>query len=88
MPIIECKNRAGLSLETKAQLADEITAVVRDVIQSPMDLISVTFADLPAESTYRSGLPTSDTLIFCHIRKGPAKFTMRNGVRLPEPPIV
>lgn len=123
MPVIDCKNRAGLSLETKARLAEEITTVVRDVIKSPTDLISVTFADFPAESTYRSGQPTDDTLIFCHIRKGrsdeainrllaavsatwakitdtsedkieltvaeyPAKFTLRGGVPLPEPPIV
>ncbi|CDR04348.1 tautomerase family protein [Streptomyces iranensis] len=123
MPVIQCENRAGFAPDVKAKLADEITAVVRDVIKSPMDLISVIFHDLPPESTYRSGAPTDETLIFAHIRAGrsdeaiqsllksiseawsritgdsednielavqqyPAKFTMRGGRRLPEPPIV
>jgi phenylpyruvate tautomerase PptA (4-oxalocrotonate tautomerase family) len=123
MPVIQCENRAGLAPDVKAKLADEITAVVRDIIKSPMDLISVIFHDLPPESTYRSGVPTDETLIFAHIRAGrsdeaiqsllksisetwsritgdsednielsvqqyPAKFTMRGGQRLPEPPIV
>jgi phenylpyruvate tautomerase PptA (4-oxalocrotonate tautomerase family) len=121
MPIIACENRSGLSLDIKSRLAKEITAAVQDAIKSPLDLISVIFHDLPAESTYRSGVPTSETLIICHIREGrtdgaiqgllagvstawsritgvsedeielavqqyPAKFTMRGGVRLPEPP--
>ncbi|MGB7480336.1 MAG: tautomerase family protein [Burkholderiaceae bacterium] len=70
MPIIVCECRAGLDVDLKARIAKETTDVVREVIRSPLDLISVVFHDLPAESTYRSGLPTSDTLIFCHIRDG------------------
>jgi len=121
VPIIACENRSGLELEIKSKLAKEITSAVQDAIKSPLDLISVIFHDLPAENTYRSGLPTTETLIICHIREGrtdgaiqsllkgvsgvwsritgisenqielavqqyPAKFTMRGGVRLPEPP--
>ncbi len=70
MPIIACECRAGLNAETKARIAREITDIVRSVILSPLDLISVVFHDLPAESTYRSGEPTTDTLIICHIRDG------------------
>ena len=70
VPIIDCRNRAGLDLKIKRQLAEQITADVHGVIKSPMDLISVLFSDFPAESTYRSGVPTADTIILCHIRSG------------------
>ncbi|GAF48326.1 tautomerase family protein [Rhodococcus wratislaviensis] len=70
MPVIQCHNRAGLDLETKAQLAEEITRDVHEIVKSPNDLISVIFSDLPAESTYRNGQATNETVIFCHIRKG------------------
>jgi phenylpyruvate tautomerase PptA (4-oxalocrotonate tautomerase family) len=68
MPVIQVENRGSLAAEVKATLAGKITDVVREVIQSPLDLISVVFHDLPPESTYRSGAPTEETLIFCHIR--------------------
>lgn len=71
MPIIECHNRADLDLDVKVQLGKEITEVVKNVIKSPDDLITVLFHDHPAESTYRAGVPTDDdTVIICHIRKG------------------
>lgn len=70
MPIIVCECRAGLDADLKARIAQDVTDTVREAIRSPLDLISVVFHDLPAESTYRSGVPTSDTLIFCHIRDG------------------
>ena len=70
MPIITIECRAGLAVDLKARIAGEITEKVREVIKSPLDLISVVFHDLTSESTYRSGVPTSDTLIFCHIRDG------------------
>jgi phenylpyruvate tautomerase PptA (4-oxalocrotonate tautomerase family) len=35
-----------------------------------LDLISVVFHDLPADSTYRAGESTHEVLIFGHIRKG------------------
>jgi phenylpyruvate tautomerase PptA (4-oxalocrotonate tautomerase family) len=70
MPIIVCECRTGLSADVKSRIANDITDTVRAVILSPLDLISVVFHDLPAESTYRSGVPTEDTLIFCHIREG------------------
>ena len=41
-----------------------------EVILSPLDLISVVFHEATPENTYRSGEPTSETLIFCHIRDG------------------
>ncbi len=97
--------------------------MLRNVIKSPDDLISVVFHDLPADSTFRAGEPTDEALIFVHIRAGrsdeavlrllkaisdawtcvtgesedaielvvmqhPAKWVMRGGVRLPEPPTV
>ena len=70
MPVIQVENRVGLPPAMKAELASAITDVVRDVIRSPMDLISVVFHDLTPENTYRSGAATGETLIFCHIRAG------------------
>jgi len=70
MPIIECRNPAGLDDLAKDRLAEQITADVQAVIRSPQDLISVTFDDLPAGSTYRAGTRTADTVIICHIREG------------------
>jgi phenylpyruvate tautomerase PptA (4-oxalocrotonate tautomerase family) len=123
MPIVVVEKNASLAPAVKAELAAEITDVLHTVIKSPDDLISVVFHDLPAESTFRAGVPTDEALIFVHIRLGrsdeavdrllkaisdvwvrvtgesddaielaamqyPAKWTMRGGVRLPEPPIV
>ena len=123
MPIVIIEKKASLDAGMKTQLAAEITEVLRTVIKSPDDLISVVFHDLPTESTFRAGVPTDEALIFVHIRLGrtdeavlrllkaisdvwvhvtgesddaielaamqyPAKWTMRGGVRLPEPPIV
>lgn len=70
MPIIECRNPAGLDEPAKAGLAAQITADVHATIRSPEDLISVTFDDLPEGSTYRHGARTTDTVIICHIRAG------------------
>ena len=70
MPVIQVENRVGLDASLKARLATEITDVVREVIRSPMDLISVVFHDLPEQNTYRSGDATGEALIFCHIRAG------------------
>jgi phenylpyruvate tautomerase PptA (4-oxalocrotonate tautomerase family) len=70
MPIIVCECRTGLSAGTKANIANKVTDVVRSIILSPLDLISVVFHELRSENTYRSGLPTDETLIFCHIRDG------------------
>lgn len=70
MPIVTIENRAGLDGEIKSRIAKEFTDAIRETIKSPDDLISVVFHDLPSESTYRGGFPTTDTLIFCHIRNG------------------
>ncbi|WP_296445956.1 tautomerase family protein [Rhodoferax sp. UBA5149] len=70
MPIIAIENREGISPKLKAEIAKEMTAAVHEIILSPNDLISVIFHDLPAYNTYRSGEPTTETLIFCHIRLG------------------
>lgn len=121
MPIISIQNRRGIDLATKEKVAQEITAVVHGAIKSPHDLISVIFADWDEASVFRNGIPTTETVIFCHIRRGrsdgavqsllkgisevfsrltntseeavelsaielDAKFTMRGGERLPEPP--
>ncbi|MEV6029369.1 tautomerase family protein [Streptomyces sp. NPDC052036] len=70
MPIVMVENRSGLTPEIKARLASDITDVVREVIKSPMDLISVVFHDLTPDSSYRSGVSTTETLIIAHIRAG------------------
>jgi phenylpyruvate tautomerase PptA (4-oxalocrotonate tautomerase family) len=70
MPIIVCENRVGLKAEIKAEIASKVTTAIQEIIRSPLDLISVVFHDLDAQSTYRSGRPSTDTLIFCHLRDG------------------
>lgn len=70
MPIIVCENRAGLEAGLKAEIASKVTRAIEEIIRSPLDLISIVFHDLAPESTYRSGKPTADTLIFCHLRDG------------------
>jgi phenylpyruvate tautomerase PptA (4-oxalocrotonate tautomerase family) len=121
VPVVIVEKKASLDPGVKAKLAAEITGVLNDVIKSPDDLISVVFHDVPADSTFRAGVPTDEALIFVHIRVGrsdeavlrllkaisdawtgitgesedaielvavqhPAKWTMRGGKRLPEPP--
>jgi phenylpyruvate tautomerase PptA (4-oxalocrotonate tautomerase family) len=81
MPVISIENRAGLSASSKAELARKITEVVGKVIKSPDDLISVIFHDHPAENTYRSGEPTEEAIIFCHIRKGRSDEAILNLMR-------
>lgn len=70
MPAFICEVRAGIDPATKAELARRLTEVVNEVIRSELDLISVIFHDLPADSTYRAGLATHEAVIFGHIRKG------------------
>lgn len=70
MPIIVCNTRAGLDVDIKRQIAREITQAVHHTILSPMNIISVIFNDLAAESSYVGGEPGSDTLIMCNIRAG------------------
>jgi phenylpyruvate tautomerase PptA (4-oxalocrotonate tautomerase family) len=65
-----CENRAALKPSTKASLAQRLTDVSEKLFQTPADLISVVFHDLPPESTYRSGHPTTETVIICYIREG------------------
>jgi len=123
MPIVVVERKALLGADTKAKVAAEFTEILKEVIKSPDDLISVVFHDLPADSTFRGGVPTDEALIFLHVRLGrsdevllrllkgisdvwtritgesedaveillsqyPAKFVMRGGVRLPEPPAI
>lgn len=70
MPIISIECRSGVPIPLKAKIADEITSRVQAVILSPLDLISVIFHELEPGNTYRSSAPTTETLIFCHIREG------------------
>lgn len=70
MPIIVCECKVGLTASVKSYIATEVTTAIKQIILSPDDLISVVFHELAAENTYRSGVPTSDTLIFCHLREG------------------
>lgn len=70
MPLLVCENRAALTASTKASLARTLTDVAQRLFQTPDDLISVVFHDLPPESTYRSGKPTNETVIIVYIREG------------------
>jgi len=70
MPVIVCECKVGIAPAVKAKIATEITSAIREIILSPLDLISVVFHEATPENTYRSGEPTSETLIFCHIRDG------------------
>ena len=70
MPVIVCECKAGISAGVKAKMAAEFTSAIREIILSPLDLISVVFHEATSENTYRSGEATSETLIFCHIRDG------------------
>jgi phenylpyruvate tautomerase PptA (4-oxalocrotonate tautomerase family) len=70
MPVIVCECKVGIETGVKAKIATEITSAIREIILSPLDLISVVFHEATPENTYRSGEPTSETLIFCHIRDG------------------
>ena len=123
MPIVIIECREGVTTDVKAGVAKDVTKAIQEIILSPLDLISVVFHDIPAHSTYRSGEPTSETLIFCHIRSGrtdetilnlgkamskiwsgrtgaseneievvvatyPAKYVVRGGERMEEPPYV
>ncbi|WP_207003694.1 tautomerase family protein [Trinickia mobilis] len=70
MPIIVCNTRAGLDVDAKRRIAKEITSAVHETIKSPLNIISVVFNDLAAESSYVGGKPGGDTLIMCNIRSG------------------
>jgi phenylpyruvate tautomerase PptA (4-oxalocrotonate tautomerase family) len=70
MPIIVLNTRAGLGVDIKRKIAKEITQAVHETILSPINIISVVFNDLAAESSYVGGEPGGDTLIMCNIRAG------------------
>ena len=70
MPVIVCECKVGIEASVKAKMASEFTSAIREIILSPLDLISVVFHESTPENTYRSGESTSETLIFCHIRDG------------------
>jgi phenylpyruvate tautomerase PptA (4-oxalocrotonate tautomerase family) len=70
MPVVVVEKKDPIGLKIKDQLALKITAVLRDVIKSPDDLISVVFHELPPDNTYRAGQRTDEALIFVHIRSG------------------
>ena len=73
MPAFICESKVGLRSSVKAALAKEITTAVIEIIKSDLTLISVIFHDLPDENAYRAGEPTSEAVIFGHIRKGRSK---------------
>jgi phenylpyruvate tautomerase PptA (4-oxalocrotonate tautomerase family) len=70
MPIIVCNTRAGLDVDVKRKIAKAMTIAVNETIKSPLEIISVIFNDLSAESSYMGGEPGGDTLIMCNIRAG------------------
>ncbi len=69
-PSLFANARSESKPASRPGVASEFTSAIREIILSPLDLISVVFHEATPENTYRSGEPTSETLIFCHIRDG------------------
>jgi len=70
LPFFTIETREGLSAEVKQKVAAEITRLTHTIIESDLDLISVLFHDLPADSAYRAGKPAREVIILGYIRKG------------------
>ena len=51
MPVIVCECKVGLAPGIKARIATEITSAIREIILSPLDLISVVFHEATPENT-------------------------------------
>ena len=67
MPVIQCDIREGRSAEQKAALADEITRVVHEPIDAPIEYIYVLIRETPGSHHVKAGkalpdwVPNSDT---------------------------
>lgn len=55
MPHIQCTIQAGLPMEKKTALADEIVAIVNETIGSPRGYIHVSIIDIPSGQFTESG---------------------------------
>ncbi|WP_235505920.1 tautomerase family protein [Variovorax sp. Root411] len=64
MPVIVCECKAGIPAGVKAKMAAEFTSAIREIILSPLDLISVVFHEATPENTYRSGEATSESCLW------------------------
>jgi 4-oxalocrotonate tautomerase family enzyme len=57
MPIIQCDIRQGRTEAQKKRLAEEITRVVHETIDAPMDYIYVLIRETPGTHHVKGGRP-------------------------------
>ena len=62
MPIIQCDIREGRSPEQKAALASEITRVVNETIDAPIEYICVLIRETPGAHHVKAGNALPDWL--------------------------
>ena len=55
MPIIQCDIRQGRSAEQKQRLAEEITRVVHETIDAPLEYIYVLIRETPGAHHVKAG---------------------------------
>lgn len=55
MPVIQCDIRAGRTPEQKQALAREITRVVHETIDAPLDYIYVLIRETPGMHHFKAG---------------------------------
>ena len=60
MPVIQCAIREGRSPEQKAALADEITRVVNETIDAPLEYIYVLIRETPGSHHVKAGKALPD----------------------------
>ena len=57
MPVIQCDIREGRTEEEKQALAREITRVVHETIDAPMEYIYVLIRETPGSHHFKAGSP-------------------------------
>jgi 4-oxalocrotonate tautomerase family enzyme len=57
MPIIQCDIREGRTEEQKRRLAQEITRVVQETIDAPLEYIYVLIRETPGAHHVKAGVP-------------------------------
>ena len=60
MPVIQCDIREGRTEEEKQALAQEITRVVHETIDAPMEYIYVLIRETPGSHHVKAGSPLPD----------------------------
>ncbi|HKA88993.1 MAG TPA: tautomerase family protein [Haliangiales bacterium] len=60
MPIIQCDIREGRTEEQKRRLAAEITRVVQETIDAPLEYIYVLIRETPGSHHVKAGVPLPD----------------------------